>query len=44
MTFTVNQNGIVREKNLGPHTAAIARTIRQYDPDPSWRIARSVGE
>jgi hypothetical protein len=44
MTFIVNQNGIVREKNLGLHTAAIARAIRQYDPDPSWRIARSVGE
>jgi hypothetical protein len=39
MTFIVNQNGIVREKNLGPHTAARARAMREYDPDPSWRIA-----
>lgn len=39
MTFIVNQNGIVREKNLGPRTASIARAIREYDPDPSWRIA-----
>ena len=39
MTFIVNQNGIVFEKNLGPHTTAIARTIEQYDPDPSWRAA-----
>jgi hypothetical protein len=39
MSFIVNQNGIVREKNLGPHTAAIARAINEYDPDPSWRIA-----
>ena len=39
MTFIVNQNGIVREKNLGPHTATLARSIRSYDPDPSWRIA-----
>ena len=39
MSFIVNQNGIVREKNLGPHTASIARTIREYDPDPGWRIA-----
>jgi Protein of unknown function (DUF2950) len=37
MTFIVNQNGIVFERNFGPHTAAIARTIKQYDPDPSWR-------
>lgn len=39
MTFIVNQNGIVRQKNLGPHTASLARAIREYDPDPSWRIA-----
>jgi len=39
MTFIVNQNGIVREKNLGPRTAAVAHTIREYEPDPSWRIA-----
>jgi len=39
MTFIVNQNGIVREKNLGSHTATIARSIREYDPDASWRIA-----
>jgi hypothetical protein len=36
MTFIVNQNGIVFKRNLGPHTTAIARTIKQYDPDPSW--------
>jgi hypothetical protein len=39
MTFIVNQNGIVREKNLGAHTAKVARAIKEYDPDPSWRIA-----
>ena len=39
MTFIVNQNGIVREKNLGPHTARLARAIHEYDPDASWRIA-----
>ncbi len=39
MTFIVNQNGIVREKNLGPHTAKLARAIEEYDPDSSWRIA-----
>ena len=41
MTFIVNQNGIVLEKNLGPHTTAIARVIGQYDPDFSWRTAAS---
>lgn len=39
MTFIVNQNGVVLENNLGPQTTLIARTIRQYEPDPSWRPA-----
>jgi hypothetical protein len=37
MTFIVNQDGTVFEKNLGPDTAAIARQMREFDPDPSWR-------
>jgi Protein of unknown function (DUF2950) len=38
MTFMVNDQGIVFEKNLGPGTAALARAIEQYDPDESWRV------
>jgi len=38
MTFIVNQNGIVFEKNLGMHTKEIARQMTQYDPDKSWKI------
>ena len=36
VTFTVNQDGIVFQKNLGPGTARLAREITQYDPDLSW--------
>jgi Protein of unknown function (DUF2950) len=36
MTFIVDQDGIVQERNFGPHTAAIARDIEVYDPDKSW--------
>jgi len=36
MTFIVDQDGIVFQKNLGPRTAAIARAVEQYDPDSSW--------
>ena len=36
MTFTVNQDGIVFQKNLGPDTAQLARDITEYDPDLSW--------
>lgn len=39
MTFIVNQNGVVYEKNLGPHTANIARRMQRYDPDGSWKPA-----
>jgi len=38
MTFMVNDQGIVFEKNLGPRTAALARAIEQYNPDESWRV------
>ncbi len=39
MTFIVNQQGRVYEKNLGPDTAEVAAAISEYDPDPSWKLA-----
>jgi hypothetical protein len=38
MTFMVNQQGRLYEKNLGPKTAEIAAGIAEYDPDPSWKL------
>jgi Protein of unknown function (DUF2950) len=40
MTFIVNQDGIVREKDLGPETDATARAMAIYEPDASWTFAR----
>jgi len=37
MTFIVNQQGRVYQKDLGPATAAIAKKMTTYDPDPTWR-------
>jgi len=37
MTFLVAKDGIVYEKDLGPHTAQIAKTITGYDRDSTWR-------
>jgi DUF2950 family protein len=37
MTFVVNQDGSVYEKDLGPETDAAARAITRYDPDDTWR-------
>jgi hypothetical protein len=39
MTFMVDQDGIVYEKDLGPHTAEVAKTLTQYDPDATWHKA-----
>lgn len=39
MTFIVNQQGIVFQKDLGPETSAQAAAIRAYDPDASWTPA-----
>lgn len=36
MTFIVNQQGIVFEKDLGEETAALAAAMSGYDPDRSW--------
>jgi Protein of unknown function (DUF2950) len=38
MTFIVNQQGRVYQKNLGPNTAAIAGGMTEYDPDQSWQL------
>jgi hypothetical protein len=40
MTFIVNQDGIVREKDLGPESDAAARGMTAFDPDASWTTAR----
>lgn len=40
MTFVVNQNGIVFEKDLGAKTAEIASSMKEYDPDASWQPSK----
>jgi hypothetical protein len=36
MTFMVNHDGVVYQKDLGPDTAAAARAITRFDPDGTW--------
>jgi len=38
MTFVVNQDGSVRQKDLGPGTDAAARKMTTYNPDASWQV------
>jgi len=40
MTFIVSHDGIVYEKNLGPHTSSAVAGIGQYDPDLSWHAPK----
>jgi hypothetical protein len=37
MTFIVNQDGVVYQKDLGPDSAAIARAMKDYNPDSTWK-------
>jgi hypothetical protein len=44
MTFLVNHAGVVYQKDLGDHTAAIARRMRGFDPDQTWKKVGSTGK
>jgi hypothetical protein len=37
MTFIVNHDGVVYQKDLGPNTAAIARGMKEFNPDSTWK-------
>jgi hypothetical protein len=36
MSFMVNQDGVVRQRNLGADTTSIAASLSTYNPDASW--------
>jgi len=40
MTFIVNQQDRIYQKNLGPKTSALAQALTTYDPDPTWTLAK----
>jgi hypothetical protein len=37
MTFIVNQEGVIYEKNLGKNTERIAKAMKKFDPDKTWK-------
>jgi DUF2950 family protein len=43
MTFMVNQDGVVYEKDLGPDTATAVTKITSFDPDKTWQRAMADG-
>jgi hypothetical protein len=42
MTFIVNHDGIVYEKDLGPNTARLAAETKAFNPDRTWRRVELV--
>jgi hypothetical protein len=40
MTFIVNQQGRVYQKDLGPKTVKIAPAMKEYNPDKTWTLSR----
>ena len=39
MTFIVNQQGKVYQKDLGPRTLRQAKSMREYDPGSGWELS-----
>jgi len=44
VTFIVGEDGIVYQKDLGKKTAIVAKTMKEYNPDSSWRKAEESQE
>jgi hypothetical protein len=43
MTFIVNQDGKVFQRNLGEKTSRIAGKMKEYNPDSEWTLAQDAG-
>ena len=44
MTFIVNENGVVYQKDLGEKTEVLATGMKEYNPDSSWQKAEAREE
>lgn len=38
MTFVVNHQGKIYQKDLGPKTAAVVEKMKEYNPDSTWEL------
>jgi len=36
MTFIINEDGVLLQKNLGENTVETATSMTEFDPDSSW--------
>lgn len=44
MTFVVNQDGVILQKDLKSETAIIAARLKAYDPDKSWSEVKEYSD
>jgi hypothetical protein len=44
MTFIVNRDGIVYRKDLGTDTSTIAKAMKEYSPDSTWKQDEDQGQ
>jgi hypothetical protein len=44
MTFIVNQEGTIYEKNLGKNTRRIAEAMKIFDPDKTWKKIKETAK
>jgi hypothetical protein len=44
MTFIVNEDGVVYQKDLGKRTDALAKALTEYNPNSTWRKAEDQQE
>ncbi len=44
VTFIVNQDGVVYQKDLGRKTDALAKAMKEYNPNASWQKAEEQPE
>ena len=44
MTFIVNEDGVIYQKDLGKNTGVFAKAVKEYNPNSSWQKADQQGE
>ena len=44
MTFIVNEDGVVYQKDLGKQTNILAKAMKEYDPNSGWEKAEDEQE
>ena len=37
VTFMINQNGVIAQKDLWPDSAKLASAITEYNPEKTWK-------